>query len=262
MNLQREAECARDLVAEAGKVAKSMQRGVLRRDKGGGLGPVTEADLACERVILAGLRKAFPDDAIVSEETLNGGVPGGATRVWCVDPIDGTREYADGLPEYACMIGLLVDGAPAAGALSLPADGTLFWGSLGGGVRMDGAPVTLPHLADPSQAVAIHSRSHQSARLKEALRRLAPKRTVPAGSIGYKVGWLLSGRAHLYLHPKGGTMWWDSVGPAALVIAAGGSASDASGTPLDYTGALDHPDGLLFCVPGLAEAALGRMRGR
>jgi len=261
MDLRREAEIARDLVAEAGRVAKSMQATATGRDKGGGLGPVTEADLACERVILEGLGREFPGDAIVSEETRNGGAPGGARRIWCVDPIDGTREYADGLPEYACMIGLLVDGAPAAGALSLPADGTLFWGWRGGGVWMDGARVTLPRLTDPSRAIAIHSRSHQSARLKEALRRLAPARTVPAGSIGYKVGWLLSGRAHLYLHPKGGTMWWDSVGPAALVMAAGGSASDATGTPLDYTAALDHPDGLLFCVPGLAEAALARMRG-
>ncbi len=261
MDLRREAECARDLVAEAGKAAKSMQRGVRRRDKGGGLGPVTEADLACERLILEGLRRAFPDDAIVSEETLNGGVPGGARRVWCVDPIDGTREYADGLPEYACMIGLLVDGAPCAGALSLPADGTHFWGWGGGGVFQDGAQVSLPRTTDLSKAVAIHSRSHQGPQLREALRRLAPLRTIPAGSIGYKVGWLLSGRAHIYIHPRGGTMWWDSAGPAALVLAGGGFAGDASGAPLRYEGELDHPKGLLFCGPGLADAAVARLRG-
>ncbi|NJN14199.1 MAG: hypothetical protein HC813_00595 [Planctomycetes bacterium] len=143
MDLRREAECARDLVAEAGDLARSMQSGVTARDKGGGEGPVTEADLQAEKILLAGILRHFPEDAIVSEETLNAGVPAGRERIWCIDPIDGTREYVDGLPEYACMVGLLVGGLPAAGAISLPGEGRVLWGWSGGGAFLDGTPTTL-----------------------------------------------------------------------------------------------------------------------
>ena len=167
------------------------------RDKGGTLGPVTDADLAVEGQILERLRAQFPDDAILSEES---GQEGGSTgRLWCVDPIDGTREYIEGRPEYAVQIGLLVDGEPVAGAVALPATGEVFWGWQGGGAWCGERPVTLPELDDLAAASVIHSRSHRDG-LERAIERLQPRHRIVAGSCGYKVSRLLTGDAHYYLH--------------------------------------------------------------
>ena len=259
MDLQRAAELARDLVTAAGELARGLQGHVEVRDKGQGLGPVTEADLRAERLILAGLRHACEDPVILSEETLHS-IPPGAGTVWCVDPIDGTREFSEGRPEYAVMVGLLVGGRPVAGAMALPGEGHVFWGWEGGGAFVDGRAIRLDPVADLDGAIAIHSRSHRGPGLRDALERLGVRRTRAAGSVGYKVGQILLGHAHVYVHVRGGTMWWDSVGPAAILLAAGGFAGDARGNPLDYAGAPDHPDGLLFTAPGLAAAACERLR--
>lgn len=252
------AERARDLVREAGALVRAMQEGIRPRDKGAGKGPVTEADLASERLLLEGLERAFPGDGIVSEETRHGPPPA-ARRIWCVDPLDGTREYSDGLAEYAVMAGLLEDGQPAAGAFALPALDVVLWGWRGGGAFANDSPVRLAPVADPSQATAIHSRSHRSAKLGEVLDRIGPRARVAAGGVGYKVGQILLGKAHLYVHPQRGTLWWDSVAPAAVLLAAGGGVGDGRGKPLRYGDSLDHDEGLLFTAPGLLEAVRGRL---
>jgi 3'(2'), 5'-bisphosphate nucleotidase len=247
--LLERAQCARMLAARAAAIVRDMQAGIEAREKSDGSGPVTEADLAAERCILKELRARYPDDLIVSEETAATAADGGA--VWCVDPLDGTREYSQGRSDYAVMVGLLVDGEPAAGALALPAEDRVVWGAVGHGVFIDDAPVDVATLTQMSDAVLVHSRSHRSPSLAEVLRRLRPKSTISAGSAGYKAAQLVTGAAHVYIHPRGGTMWWDSVAPAAVVLAAGGFFADALGKPIRYVGSLEHESGLLFAVPGL-----------
>jgi 3'(2'), 5'-bisphosphate nucleotidase len=83
-------------------------------------------------------------------------------------------------------------------------------------------------------------------------------RCVAAGGIGYKVAQILLGRAHVMIHDRG-TTWWDSVAPAALLLAAGGTATDATGAPLDYQRDVRHREGLLFAAPGLLAAVLARL---
>jgi len=259
MDLRRAAERARELATEAGALARGLQGRVEARDKGRGLGPVTDADLGAERLILDGLRRSDPAAAILSEETQQS-VPRDAPEVWCVDPIDGTREYSEGRADYAVMVGLLRGGRPVAGAVALPGEGHVFWGWDGGGAFVDGEPIRLATITDLAEATAIHSRSHRGPQLAETLERLGVRRTLGAGSVGYKVGQILLGCAHLYVHARGGTMWWDSVAPAAILVAAGGFAGNALGGPLRYDGAPAHPDGLLFTAPGLADAARARLR--
>jgi 3'(2'), 5'-bisphosphate nucleotidase len=256
--MREAAEKARDLVREAGALVRAMQEGIRPRDKGAGKGPVTEADLASEHLLLEGIERAFPGDGIVSEET-RFGPPPAARRVWCVDPLDGTREYSDGLAEYAVMAGLLEDGEPVVGAFALPALDVVLWGWRGGGAFADDVPIRLAPMTDPSAATAIHSRSHRSAKLAEVLDRIRPRERISAGGVGYKVGQILLGRAHLYVHPQKGTLWWDSVAPAAVLLAAGGSVGTATGDPLEYRGNLDHGEGLLFTVPRLLEAVKTRL---
>ena len=80
-----------------------------------------------------------------------------------------------------------------------------------------------------------------------------------AGGAGYKAVQVLLGNAHIYVHARSGTKWWDSVAPAALITAAGGHAGNAEGEPLRYGGGLVHQSGLLFTAPGLGEAAAARL---
>jgi 3'(2'), 5'-bisphosphate nucleotidase len=94
--------------------------------------------------------------------------------------------------------------------------------------------------------------------LQEKLDALGAARLVPAGGIGYKVAQVLLGRAHLMIHDRG-TTWWDTVAPAALLLAAGGTVTDARGAPLDYTRDVRHREGLLFAAPGLLAPVLARL---
>jgi len=249
-DLRAAAETARELVSAAAALVWDLQGKVAVRDKGGGQGPVTEADLRSEKILLAGLQLRFPGDAFVAEETRFDHIPAGR-RIWCVDPLDGTREYADGLTEYAVMAGLLVDRDPVAGAVALPGEGVVYWGWRGGGAYADDTPLALETIDDLAEATAIHSRTHKNPGLAEGLDRLGVGRRRVAGSVGFKIGEVLGGRAHVYLHCGGGTKWWDSVAPAAILLAAGGTVTDAQGAPLSYADDLHHERGLLFLAPGL-----------
>ena len=257
-DLRRAAEIARDLVREAGELVASMQGKVAVREKGDSQGPVTDADLAAEKVLLAGIGAAFPDDAILSEES-HTEVDVAARRIWCVDPIDGTREYVKGLGEYACQAGLLVDGEPVAGALGVPAEGRVFWGWRGGGAWLDDQPIEMPAIGSIGDAVAIHSRSHAEG-IQELLSRLGVARSIAVGGCGFKISRLLLGDAHLYIHARRGTTWWDTVAPAALVLAAGGYAGDARGHPLDFRTDIRHLHGLLFTAPHLGPPAAAKLQ--
>jgi 3'(2'), 5'-bisphosphate nucleotidase len=254
-----EAATARALAREAIGLALRLQGKVAVRDKGGGHGPVTEADLAVEKLLLEGLSAAFPGDPVLSEET-RARIDLPARRVWCVDPIDGTREYVEGRVEFAVHVGLLDGGVPVAGAVALP--GCLIWGGRGGvWIEDEGGtrPATLQPLADVTQATVVHTRRHMTPALRRMLDRLGA-RCVPMGGIGYKVSRILLGEAHAMLHDRG-TTWWDSVAPAALLLGAGGTVTDARGRPLDYGTDTRHGEGLLFAVPGLLAPLCARLAG-
>ena len=135
-------------------------------------------------------------------------------------------EFIGGLDEWAVMAGLLVDGAPAVGAIGMP-DGTVFWGWVGGAVFCDDEPLTMPPHDSLDTAVVIHSHSRRESN-RDAVKRLGAGRTAQAGGAGYKAVQVLLGNAHIYVHARGGTKWWDSVAPAALITAAGGHAGNAT----------------------------------
>lgn len=229
-----------------------MQPGIEAREKEDGSGPVTEADLASEKCILDGLIERYPDDPIISEESGTTGTPGNGF-VWCVDPLDGTREFSQGRDDFAVMIGLLFNGEPVVGAVGIPADDKTVWGGRDIGVFIEDDPITLEHLGSVAEATIVHSRSHKSASLQAVLDRLSARDSVAAGSAGYKAAHLLAGKAHIYIHPSRGTKWWDSVAPAALVLAGGGYFGDARAEAICYQGDREHMSGLLFAVPGLEE---------
>ncbi len=257
-------------------MAVELQGTVPVRQKPDGAGPVTGADLAVEQFVLEGLAETFPGEPVLSEES-SPEIDRSVARYWCLDPIDGTREYADGRAEWAVQLALVEDGVPVLGVLGLP--GRVFGGARGQGAfvqtdesrpgpprrsaeREGGTAISLAALADPRRAVAVHSRSHRDQETQALLNRLGVADRFPAGGIGYKIACLLEGRAQLYLYPGGGCKLWDTAAPAAVWCAAGGTATDIEGAPLRYDGPLRHDDGLVFAAPGLLAPTLAAINTR
>jgi 3'(2'), 5'-bisphosphate nucleotidase len=200
--------------------------------------PVTEADLAAERVIIEMLRDAFPDIPIVSEELVDAeGLPPSASRFWLVDPLDGTREFVAKNGEFAVCIGLVEDRRPVLGVLHGPAVG-LTYAAYGPGTATRlrrGGPSELIHARTASRdgLVVVHSRSHEnSRRVAEFLENYSVLERKKCGS-ALKFGLLAAGEADLY--PRfGTTMEWDTGAGQAILEAAGGRVETVAGTPLTY----------------------------
>jgi 3'(2'), 5'-bisphosphate nucleotidase len=200
--------------------------------------PVTEADLAAERIIIAILREASPDIPIVSEERVDAeGAPPAAARFWAVDPLDGTREFVAKNGEFAVSIGLVEDGRPVLGVLHGPVVG-LTYTAYGPGTatrQCDGGPIVPIHArVQPAQGlVVVHSRSHEnSRRLGEFLQNYPVIERKKCGS-ALKFGLIAAGEADLY--PRfGTTMEWDTAAGQAILEAAGGHVETFAGEPLAY----------------------------
>jgi len=200
--------------------------------------PVTEADLASERVIVTMLTDAFPDIPIVSEETApEDGFKPPAARFWVVDPLDGTKEFVAKNGEFCVCIGLVEDGRPVLGALYGPARHVTYAAhGPGTAIRVadGGEPELIAARAPaPDGLVVIHSRSHENSR---RLAEYFEGRSILARDIcgsALKFGILASGEADFY--PRfGTTMEWDTAAGQAILEAAGGCVLDLDGKPLAY----------------------------
>ena len=200
--------------------------------------PVTEADRAADRLIVAGLRAANPQIPVISEESTADDAlapsPGG--RFWLVDPLDGTREFIARTGEFTVNIALIEDGRPVLGVLHAPVRGeTYVADGQGGAVHIvgDGAPQPIGARPVPGEGPAvIASRSHRDAETDAYIAGLGPARTVSAGS-ALKFGLLARGEADIY--PRfGRTMEWDTAAGHAILFAAGGHVRDLNGRELRY----------------------------
>jgi 3'(2'), 5'-bisphosphate nucleotidase len=200
--------------------------------------PVTEADLAAERIIIEILKAAAPDMAIVSEELVDAeGLPPSAERFWVVDPLDGTREFVAKNGEFSICIGLVEEGRPVLGVLHGPAVGVTYTAhGPGTATRQWRGRAVEPiqaRLASPDGLVVVHSRSHEnSRRIGEFLQHYPVLERRQCGS-ALKFGLIAAGEADLY--PRfGTTMEWDTAAGQAILEAAGGRVETLAGTPLAY----------------------------
>ncbi|WP_437327498.1 3'(2'),5'-bisphosphate nucleotidase CysQ family protein [Sorangium sp. So ce381] len=209
--------------------------------------PVTRADREANALICSALEAAFPGEAILAEESVPSGDELAARlqkeRVFFVDPLDGTREFADRNGEFAVMIGLAVRGRAALGVVVMPTTGEALAGRAGeGGAAFlearDGSrrPLRVSAVSAPADATLIISRSHRPKEIEPLLARLGISKVVPCGSVGVKIARIATGEVDLYVHGGGGAKLWDSCAPEAVLLGAGGSFTDLSGAPIDYTG--------------------------
>lgn len=187
--------------------------------------PVTEADHAADAV----LREILPQDGEgwLSEESVDDASRLGRERVWVVDPIDGTREFIEGIPEWCISIGLLENEVPVAGGIFNPATNELVLGSLETGVTYNGASASVSEPAGADVVTVLASRSEIKRGEWDGFvdGRFQVK---PCGSVAYKLGLVAAGRADATwtLVPKSE---WDVVAGTALVRAAGGVVTLADG---------------------------------
>jgi 3'(2'), 5'-bisphosphate nucleotidase len=239
IDLSRELEVATSLARAAGRqVWRYRRREFDVYDKEDGE-PVTEADLASSRLIVAGLREEFPDDDVLSEEEPERSR--GADRRWIVDPLDGTRDFIDDTGDFVVMIGLCIGGRPVLGVVHHPPTDQLYRGTREHGLeRLSGEDSTGPRLrmascSDTSALRLVVSRSHYDPWFDGVKARLGITGDHRRGSVGLKVTLLAAGEFDLYLHRRGLKIW-DTCAPQALLEAAGGRMTTLGGEELDYTG--------------------------
>jgi len=204
---------------EAGRVIMGYYQDEYEiRQKGKG-NPVTTADLEADKVLKAALLSGTAGDGWLSEETVDSPERLGARRVWIVDPIDGTKEFISGMPQFAISIALAVEGRIAVAVIYNPARDELFRCVAGGGVTLNDRPVRVTDLADLKTANILASRSEVAR--GEFDRFQGDLRVTPIGSIAYKLALVASGQADLTftLTPK---TEWDFAAGYLLVTEAGG----------------------------------------
>jgi len=188
--------------------------------------PVTAADLAANEV-LRGLLP-LPGEGWLSEETVDSPERLDHGRVWVVDPLDGTREFVEGIPEWCISVGLVEDGEPVAGGVLAPSSGQLVLGSRETGVTLNEKPVRASGKKTLEGAVILASRSEWKRGEWDRFAD-APFTVRPCGSVAFKLAQVAAGLADgtWTLVPK---HEWDVVGGASLVLAAGGALLHADGS--------------------------------
>ena len=194
--------------------------------------PVTHADLASDRAIQRRLRAAFPGDALLSEETLSDPARLENPRVWIVDPLDGTKEFIQRIPEFAVSIALVERGEPVVGVIANPIQDVTLWAAHGGGCFRDGRRVEVSRCAELASAVVIASRTEISRKQFEPYAGWF-KEIRPVGSIAWKLACIASGEGDLNISvaPKNE---WDVCAGDLLVREAGGAYLDFAGSPRRY----------------------------
>lgn len=218
---------------------------------------LTETDLAVDQLLKDILLGARPGHGWLSEETADDGSRRRCQSLWVVDPIDGTRAFANRLPEFAVSIGLLVDGQSVLGGLLNPATDERFIGVKGVGATLDGAPL------QPSPCEDLAGARLLSARTEMKRRRwpeIFPEATFASvSSLAYKLALVAAGRFDGLVSLR--RCWdWDLAAALLLLEEAGCVATDARGGPLTLNGEEVKHQGLaIAATPALHQALLERL---
>jgi len=227
----RERATAEEAARAAGEIIRRWyERPLEVRDKGND-NPVTQADLEADRCIREIVRGHFPGDGWLSEETADSSERLECRRVWIVDPLDGTKEFIDHIPELAVAIALVEDGKPVVGVEYNPIRDELFSCARGEGTTLNGKAVRVTDCSTPAQARVLASRSEIK---RGEWKAFEPHvRVVATGSVAYKLARIAAGEAEatFSLTPK---HEWDVCAGVALIEEAGGVVTDCDGAPLRF----------------------------
>ena len=238
MNLENLIEPIVDIAIDAGKAILEVYATEFDVQEKSDESPLTQADLASHRRIVAGLSELTPDIPIISEED---GLPsfderGHWPRYWLIDPLDGTKEFVSRNGEFTVNIALIDGNRPIFGVVHVPVQDKTYVGCEGRGAELRASgerPVSI-RVADRSSSPVrvVGSRSHRGASLDAYLENLGETDMVPMGS-SLKFCVVAEGRADIY--PRlGPTSEWDTAAAQADVEQAGGQVLQLDGKPLSY----------------------------
>lgn len=217
---EREIEIAREAARTAGAIIARYAAGDRESWDKAEDSPVTHADLEANECIVSRLRTAFPDDAILSEETRDSPERIDSRRVWIVDPLDGTKEFIQNIPEYAVSIALAVDGDPAVGVVYQPQTEECFWAVRAAGAFLGDARIHISSADKLDQSVMLSSRTEMSRGQVDPFRDWFAE-IRPVGSVALKLAFTAAARGDVWISmaPKSE---WDVCAGHLLVREAGG----------------------------------------
>jgi len=238
----RELAIAVEAARAAGKIVRTWYEGDFTVRQKATDSPVTEADLEANHCIRGIISDNFPHDGWLSEETRDSADRLSKRRVWVVDPLDGTKEFINHIPEFCVCIALVDDGVSVLGVSYNPAREEMFTAAQGAGATLNGTPVHVSAVSDIVAARFLASRSENArGEWDEFKSTLQIELT---GSVAYKLALIAAGRgdATFSLTPKNE---WDICAGTALITEAGGRITNRYGQPLRFN---QRPDTLL---PGI-----------
>jgi 3'(2'), 5'-bisphosphate nucleotidase len=238
-----DAELAAHLADVAGRLLIEVRAsGVLSLKALGAAGDATANQFLCHAI-----REQRPDDGLLSEEEKDDAARLSKSRVWIIDPVDGTREYGEARTDWAVHVGLAIDGVATIGAVALPGSGLV--------LRTDQPAPLSP---TPETLRMLVSRTRPAAEAVAVAGALGAE-LVAMGSAGAKAMAVVRGDAEIYLH-TGGQYEWDSCAPVAVARAHGLHCSRVDGSPLVYNQRETYMPDLLICRPELADRVLAEVR--
>lgn len=265
---ERELRISLELAREAGAAILDFYEGPLEIQQKAGADdrePVTQADKLANEIIVDRLRHEFPDDGMLAEESIDTSHRLDKSRVWMIDPLDGTSGFIEGNGDFAVQIGLTENSQCVLGVVYLPLTGVLYRAVRGGGTWIErpdddsdrgsrpeapavprrrggqaGSPRGLAeqvHVSDHLEVSTMRlaaSRSHRSPRMDQVVQAFGIKDEVLRGSVGIKVGLIVEQQCDLYVHLSPRTKQWDTCAPEIILREAGGAITDLFGQPLGY----------------------------
>ena len=244
MPFERELELAKLMTQEAGALALDFQRRGVTAESKADESPVTAADRACEKLIVEGISKEFPEDGVLGEEGTARNSRNG--RKWIIDPIDGTRDFVRGIPLWAVLIALEVHGQVVLGAANCPRQALLLWASEGTGAWANGSRVRVSDAKEPENSVLSFNGFNKSGVGRFSATLLSwVGRFWAVRSLGGAVDAMLlaQGQADVWIEPEAAP--WDLAPLKILIEEAGGKFNSFDGENTIYGG------NAYACAPGL-----------
>ena len=255
---------ATDLARRAGAILTDSYERIERIDYKSKRDVVTNADYASERLVIDAIRERYPGDAMLAEES---GEHAGVLRddgsnngrTWVIDPLDGTVNYANGIPYYCVSIGLVVDDVPTVGVIFDPARDDLYAATLDGPATLDGQPITASDkeaLSDYVVSLAVIGRGGLARE-----RKIAPLIRIHRrmGSAALALAYVANGRFDAFVQ-NGGLSPWDVAAAGLIAERAGAVVTDINGGPW-WNPTLRGPRTSVVAAPAAQHTALLELLG-